>query len=51
MTRDELEDKYWAEIAAGEKTYMDTEGDLTAAIIAAVQFHASNSLNPSQTGE
>lgn len=39
MTRDELEDKYWAEIAAGEKAYTDTEGDLTAAIIAALEFH------------
>ncbi len=50
-TMEEPENKYAEAIEAGEKAYQDTEGDLTAAIIAALQFHASNSLNQSQTGE
>lgn len=39
MTREELENKYWEAIEAGEKAYQDTEGDLVAAIIAALEFH------------
>lgn len=37
MTRDELENKYWEAIEAGEKTYRDTEGDLVAAILEALE--------------
>lgn len=39
MKREELENKHWEAIEAGEKAYRDTEGDLVAALIAALEFH------------
>lgn len=39
MTRDELENKYWEAIEAGEKAYQDTEGNLTAAILEALEVY------------
>ena len=41
MTNDELEfyeDKFHAEIAVAERTYTDTQGDLTRAVVAALLY-------------